>query len=91
MPEPAGLTGETHGQACVLDPPLPCEDTADLITRLRGPVTSLVFIAGACKRWVDRQEPDIEEVRSLLRLLDSCGSSIAQIIHSAEQETRETA
>jgi hypothetical protein len=84
--ETAGPTGETHGQASVQDPPLPFEDTADLITCLRGPVTSLVFIASACKRWVDRQEPDLDEVRSLLKLLDNCGNSIVEIIRSAEQE-----
>lgn len=87
MSETAGSTGETHGQASVQDPPLPLEDTAELITRLRGPVTSLVFIAGACKRWVDRQEPDLDEVRSLLKLLDNCGNSIAEIIRSTETES----
>lgn len=69
--------GLTHDDDTFVDAPLRLKDSLEAI---RVSVIGLVTITQACNRWINRQPPDLEEVRRLLKLMETNASDLLRLI-----------
>ncbi|MGX6999036.1 histidine kinase dimerization/phospho-acceptor domain-containing protein [Caballeronia sp. KNU42] len=59
------------------------ELAASLAHEINQPITAAIAYANACLRWLDREEPDLGEVRSLAVNIVGDGQRAARIIAGA--------